>query len=623
MRLSVWLFGRPLRSDEEHHEQIGPAAGVPVLGLDALASAAYGPEAALTVLLPAGALASLYITSITNWILLILFAVSFSYRQTIAAYPDGGGSYTVAKKNLGLRRGLVAASALCTDYILNVAVAISAGVGAIVSAVPSLLPYTLPLCLGILVLQTILNLRGVRTVGVAFMAPTYAFVACLAAAILGGVVKALLANGHPVPVVAPPAMTTTAGTIATWLLLRAFASGCTAMTGVEAVSNAVPIFSEPRVQLAQRTLLIITLTLAFLLAGVAWLARIYHLHATPPGEAGYQSVLSQMVGAVAGRGPFYYATMTVVLIVLALSANTSFADFPRVCRLLALDGFLPPEFAHRGRRLVYTDGIVVLASLAAILLVAFRGVTDRLIPLFAVGAFLAFTMSQLGMVVHWRRRLREPGARRALLVNAAGAFSTAGALVIIVISKFTEGAWLTAIVIPAFVALFLAIRRYQDRIDEAVTANGPIDLSGLERPIAVVPMRRLDRVARKGLRFGMIISHDVYAVQVLTEDMDTDDLTRSWQDLVEEAARRHGCPPPKLIVLRSPYREFLGPFLQWIERLAATHPDQWVAVIVPELVHRRWYHFLLHRRATLLKTLLLLHGGRQLVIVNVPWYPDE
>jgi hypothetical protein len=394
------------------------------------------------------------------------------------------------------------------------------------------------------------------------------------------------------------------------------------MTGVEAVSNAVPIFREPRVRLAQRTLLMITLTLAFLLAGVAWLARIYHLHATPPGEPGYQSVLSQMVAAVSGRGAFYYATMSVVLAVLALSANTSFADFPRVCRLLALDGFLPPEFAHRGRRLVYTEGIVALTICSGILLIVFRGVTDRLIPLFAVGAFLAFTMSQLGMVAHWRRNLHERGARHALVVNALGAASTAGALVIIVVSKFAEGAWLTALVIPAFVALFEAIRRYHDRIDQAIAETGPIDLSGLKRPIAIVPMRRLDRVARKGLRFGIAISRDVYAVVVLAEDMDTQDLTKSWHDLVEEPARRRGCAPPTLVVLRSPYREFFGPFLHWIQQFTVAHHDDWVAVIIPELVHRRWYHFLLRRRATLLKSLLLLHGGRQIVIVNTPWYPD-
>jgi amino acid transporter len=622
MSLSEWLFGRPLRSEEEQQEQIGPAVGVPILGLDALASAAYGPEAALTVLIPAGALASIYLTSITNWILLILFAVFISYRQTIAAYPDGGGSYTVAKQNLGPMPGLFAASALCTDYVLNVAVAISAGVGAIVSAIPALLPYTLSLCLLILAFLTVLNLRGVRTVGAAFMAPTYAFVACLGIAIAIGAAKGFASHGHPAPVVPPPPATPAAAALGVWLLLRAFASGCTAMTGVEAVSNAVPIFREPRVQHAQRTLTLIVITLAFLLAGVAWLAPLYHVGATPPGQPGYQSVLSQMVSAIAGRGTFYYTTMTSVLVVLALSANTSFADFPRVCRLLALDEFLPAEFAHRGRRLVYTDGIVVLALMSAALLIAFRGITDRLIPLFAVGAFMAFTMSQAGMVMHWLRRRGERGGHYALLVNSAGAIATAAALVIIVVSKFTEGAWLTALVIPGFVVLFTWIRRYHERIGRAVAQSGPLDVRGLTQPIAVVPLRRLDRVARNGLRFAMTIADEVYAVQVLAEELGSDDLTHTWSALVEQPARCNGYPPPRLVVIRSAYREFFGPFIGWVEQTTASHPDRPIAVIVPELARRRWYHFLLNRRATLLKSLLLLHGGPRLVIVNTPWYPD-
>jgi amino acid transporter len=623
VKLTEWLFGRPLRSDQERQEQVGPAAGVPVLGLDALASAAYGPEAALTVLLPAGALASLYITSLTNWILLILLAVSLSYRQTITAYPDGGGSYTVATKNLGAVPGLIAASALCTDYILNVAVAISAGAAAIVSAIPALLPYTLTMCVGILAFLTVLNLRGIRTVGAAFMAPTYAFLGCLGIAIVIGLVKTWSAHGHPVPVVPPPRIEAGSAAVSTWLLLRAFASGCTAMTGVEAVSNAVPIFREPRVKLAQRTLLIIVISLGFLLSGVAVLARAYHLQATPPGEPGYQSVLSLLLVAVTGRGAFYYVAMTATLTVLALSANTSFADFPRVCRLLARDGYLPADFAHRGRRLVYSVGILVLAIIALVLLIVFRGITDRLIPLFAVGAFTAFTMSQLGMVFHWRRGLHERGARHALLINGAGALATAVALVIIIVSKFREGAWITALVIPAFVQLFIFVRRYHDRIERELVAHGPLEVEGLSRPIAVVPLRRLDRVARKGLRFGMTIAVDVYAVQVLDESMGSEDLTREWRTLVEEPAARRGLPRPRLVVVRSPYREFFGPFLDWLRRFTSEHRDRSIAVIIPELAHRRWYQFLINRRETLFKSLLLMHGGPQIVIANTPWYPHE
>src|SRR5713101_7122627 len=441
MRLVELLLGRPLRSDEEAVERIGVLTAIPVLGLDALASASYGPEAALTVLLPLGATATIWVRPITLAIVAVLTVVALSYAQTIPAYPNGGGSFTVAKENLGRTPGLLAAAALCTDYVLNVAVAISAGIGAICSAEPRLLPYTLPLCLGVLALLTIVNLRGVRESGLAFLLPTYLFVASLLFTFGLGAWKVVLAHGHPTPVVPPPRLPQAAAAASLWLLLRAFASGCTALTGVEAVSNAVPIFREPKVHRARRTLAAITAILMVLLLGISLLSQAYGIGATEPGKPGYQSVISQIVGAVTGRGWFYFVTMGAVFSVLTLSANTSFADFPRVWRLLALDEYLPPGFAHRGRRLVYSRGILSLAGIAAALLIAFGGITDRLIPLFAVGAFLAFTMSQLGMVMHWRRT-GGPGARRSLVMNAAGALATSLTLVIIVASKFTEGAWL-------------------------------------------------------------------------------------------------------------------------------------------------------------------------------------
>jgi amino acid transporter len=400
MSLRELLFGRPLRSEEQEAQKIGPLRGIPVLGLDALASAAYGPEAALTILIPAGAAASAYIGPVSAVIIALLALVYLSYRQTIAAYPNGGGSYTVASENLGRIPGLIAASALALDYVLNAAVAISAGVGAVVSAVPALLPHTLALCLAILALLTLVNLRGVRESGLVFMAPAYAFLGCLGVTIVIGVVRALGAHGHPVPVATPPVPGRATAAVGTWLVLRAFASGCTAMTGVEAVSNGVPIFKDPAVRMAQRTLTVIVASLAALLAGIAYLSHAYGIVATPPGRAGYESVLSQLIAAVTGRGVFYYGAIASVVAVLCLSANTSFAGFPRLCRVLALDEYLPAEFAHPGRRLVYSVGIVGLALLAGLLLVVFGGITDRLIPLFAVGAFLAFTMSQAGMVVH-------------------------------------------------------------------------------------------------------------------------------------------------------------------------------------------------------------------------------
>jgi amino acid transporter len=397
------LLGRPLASDEARGEQIGSLVGVPVFGLDALSSAAYGPEAALTLLIPLSLAGIAYIVPISVSIIALLTIVYFSYRQTIQAYPGGGGSYTVARQNLGASAGLLAAAALMIDYVLVVAVGISAGVGALVSAVPRLQPWTLLLCLAILAVITLVNLRGVRETGLLFTAPTYLFVGSLVFAILMGVVKTVAANGHPIPVAPLPKLPLAVAVPSLWLLLQAFASGCTALTGVEAVSNGVKAFREPVVSTARRTLTIIIAVLIVLLAGIAYLIRAYGIAATIPGQRGYQSVLSMLIGAVAGKGLFYYVSIGSILTVLALSANTAFADFPRLCRAIAQNNYLPHSFATRSRRLVYSYGIYSLAVLAGVLLILFRGITDRLIPLFAVGAFLAFTLSQAGMVGHWRR----------------------------------------------------------------------------------------------------------------------------------------------------------------------------------------------------------------------------
>src|ERR1700730_14908521 len=331
MRVLDLLLGRPLASDEARGEQIGSWVGIPVFGLDALSSAAYGPEAALTLLIPLGAAGIAYIVPISASIIVLLAIVYFSYRQTIEAYPTGGGSYTVATENLGAFPGLLAASALMIDYVLTVAVGISAGVGALVSAVPKLLPHTLGLCLLILVLITLINLRGLRQAGIIFILPTYLFLVSMLAVIGLGLFKSIVAGGHPIPVqMLPPPPLPTASAASVWLILQSFASGCTAMTGVDAVSNGVQAFREPTVRTAQRTLTVIIGLLIIMLAGIALLVRTYHIAATEPGQAGYQSVLSMLVAAVAGRGLFYYVAIAAILLVLALSANTAFADFPRL-----------------------------------------------------------------------------------------------------------------------------------------------------------------------------------------------------------------------------------------------------------------------------------------------------
>jgi amino acid transporter len=621
--LKDWLFGRILASDEEGEQRVGVAAGIPMLGLDALGSAAYGPEAALTLLIPLGAAGLAYVGPISALIIALLFVVYFSYRQTIAAYPHGGGSYTVAKENLGTTAGLLAAAALMLDYVLVVAVGISAGVGALISAAPALQPYTLSLCLAILAGITLVNLRGVRESGVAFVVPTYLFVVSLLAVLAIGAVKAILAGGRPEPVEAPPSLPAAATAATFWLLMRSFASGCTAMTGVEAVSNGVAAFREPSVDYARRTLTAIIVLLAVMLAGIACLCRAYGIGATEPGEAGYDSILSQLTAAVVGRGWVYYVTIGSVLCVLALSANTGFADFPRLCRVIAMDGFLPHSFAHRGRRLVYSRGILVLAVLSAGILIGFGGITDNLIPLFAVGAFLAFTLSQAGMVAHWRKA-GAPHARASVAINAAGAACTAVTLVVVLVSKFAEGAWVMLLLVPALLALFAGVRSHYRFVAREVASAEPLDARGLEGPVALLPIRGWSAITRKALRFALKISANVYVLHVADDERMMAELEDTWEQRVREPAAAGGVAPPKLIVVYSPYRKLYSPLKQVVTDLQRAHPCRDLAVIVPEMVATRWYHYLLHNQtAAIIKAYLLFSGFRRVVVVNVPWYLSE
>ncbi len=614
------LLGKPLATSDERAEQIGTSAGIPIFGLDALSSAAYGPEAALTLLIPLGAAGVAYIVPISAAIIVLLAIVYLSYRQTIAAYPGGGGSYTVASENLGTYPGLLAAAALMIDYVLVVAVGISAGVGALVSAVPSLQPHTLLICLAILVVIMIVNLRGLREAGIIFMVPTYLFVGSLLIAIVLGLFKTVMAGGHPMPVVAPPSAPSAAlATAGVWILLQTFANGCTAMTGVEAVSNGVRAFREPTVRNAQKTLTVIIGLLIVMLAGIAYLVRAYDIAATDPGKPGYQSVLSMLVAAVAGRGWFYDVTIGSVLVILSLSANTAFADFPRLCKMVAQNNFLPHSFGFRGRRLVYSQGIVVLFVLSAILLSLFGGVTDRLIPLFAIGAFLAFTLSQAGMVGHWWRK-RGPGSTRNMLVNGLGALATGATLVVVLVAKFASGAWVSALLIAALVLTMLWVRRHYQAVAIETCSTSALEVGTIEPPIIVVPIHDWGKVAQRALEFALTLSTDIRAVHVATED-ETNALRDQWPEVVESPLKKVGRTPPELVTLPSPYRLVLRPILDYVLKIEQEHPGRQIAVIVPELVEKHWYHYPLHnQRAELLKALLLLHGSRRIVLINVPWY---
>jgi amino acid transporter len=632
-----YLLGRPLANRESRERQIGVLEAVPAMGLDGLSSSAYGPEAALSILVAAGVAGLSTIIPIMAAILVLLGLLFVSYWQTVEAYPKSGGAYTVAKDNLGVNASLLAATALMIDYVLTVAVGISAGVAALVSALPALHPYMLPLCLAVLAAVTLVNLRGTMDAGRIFALPTYLFIASFIIILALGVAYAVASGGHPQPIVAPPSPPKAAEAVGIWLILRAFASGCTAMTGVEAVSNGGGAFREPRVVNARRTLAVIVGVLAVLLGGIAYLAHVYGVMAMDQTKPDYQSVLSQLAAAVVGRGAFYYVALASALAILCLSANTSFVDFPRLCRFVAQDGFLPRPFATVGRRLVFSVGILYLAVTAGIFLIAFGGITDRLIPLYAIGAFLTFTMSQAGMVAHWRRLLRDcRGALRArrlwihLVLNAVGASGTAIALVIIVIAKFGEGGWVTIVAIPCALVLLKSIHRYYQNVDAQLAVVAPLEFPRGKRPIVLVPMQAWNRLAEKALTLAMELSPDVRAVHLAAlEGPDVDDrqkeLREQWErDVIAPARAAHVAHPPQLVFLSAPYRRIHTPLLKMIRELERDNPNQIIAVLIPELVKRHWWEQILStQRARRLRRALVTYGGSHVVVMRVPWYLAE
>jgi amino acid transporter len=618
--IQTLLFGRPLATSEERAEHIGPIAGIPVFGLDALSSAAYGPEAALTLLIPLGLLGVHYIVPVSAAIVVLLTIVYFSYRQTIDAYPKGGGSYTVASQNLGEGAGLLAAAALMIDYILTAAVGISAGVGALISAAPGLHPYTLQLCLAVLLILTVVNMRGVHDTGVVFMIPTYLFTGTLLIVIAVGAWHVFHTGGHPHPATTLPPIPAATAMFSWWLILKVFSSGCTAMTGVEAVSNGVMAFRDDARKNAKITLTVVIVLLAVLLLGIALLCRSYGIAATDPEGTGYESVLSMLTRAVMGHGWFYYVTIGSVLLVLALSANTAFADFPRLTRAIALDDYMPHVFMLRGRRLLYSWGIYVLVALTALLLIIFGGVTDRLIPLYAIGAFMAFTLSQAGMVMHWKRK---GNAKLRMSVNGLGALATGITTLVVLVAKFVEGAWITALLVIVLILLMRAVKRHYVRVDKETFLDLPFVPSEVTEPIVVLPMDRWSRVTEKALAFGLSISSDVRCLHVQTGE-DPDEICNVWEQDVAAPMRAAGKGAPKLIVLKSPYRYVLTPVVDYILGAECESQTHNVCVLVPELVVRHWWENLMHnRRADLLKVILLVRGNRRIVVINLPWYLER
>jgi amino acid transporter len=499
-------------------------------------------------------------------------------------------------------------------------VGISAGVGALISAAPGLQPYTLELCLAVLCILTIVNMRGVHDTGVVFMIPTYLFTGTLLIVIGVGAWHALGSAGHPHPMTAIPTLPATTVAVGWWLLLKVFSSGCTAMTGVEAVSNGVMAFRDDTRKNAKITLTIIIVLLGVLLSGIALLCRAYGIAATNPDGPGYESVLSMLTRAVMGHGWFYYVTIGSVLLVLALSANTAFADFPRLTRAIALDDYMPHVFLLRGRRLLYSWGIYVLVALTAVLLIVFRGVTDRLIPLYAIGAFMAFTLSQAGMVMHWKRKGQ---ARTRMFVNGLGALATGVTAVVVLVAKFVDGAWITALLIMLMILLMRSVKRHYLRVNKETALDRPILPAHISQPIVVLPIDRWSRITEKALSFALTMSCDIRCLHVQTAD-DPDEISRDWERDVAGPLRAAGKCVPRLDILKSPFRYVLAPVIDYILTVERESEFNKVCVLVPELVVRHWWENLLHnRRADMLKLILLMRGNRRIVVINIPWYLER
>ena len=607
------LLGSPLPSAAEVHQRLSKAKALAIFSSDALSSVAYATEEILLVLVVAGTAALALSLPIAVVITTLLAIVAISYYQTIHGYPSGGGAYIVAHENLGVVPGLVAAAALLIDYVLTVAVSITAAALAVISAFPYLLPYRIELCLAAILVIAWGNLRGVRESGTMFAIPTYAFIAMTLTLIVLGLARLLL--GNLVSQAQEAVISRAVQPLTLFLVLRAFSSGCAALTGIEAISNGIPAFEKPEADNAGRTLIAMAVLLATMFMGITVLARYLHL---VPVE--HQSIVSQIGRAVFGYGPAYLALQAATALILALAANTSYAGFPRLAAILARDRYLPRQLSNLGDRLVFANGIVALAVLASLLVVLFGGQTHRLIPLYAVGVFLSFTLSQAGMVRHWQQ-VRGDRWRLKAIVNGVGASATCVVLFVLVISKFTGGAWIVISLIPAFVWLFRSIHDHYLTLAEQLSLQGMVpeewhDVDTEKRHKVVLPIAGVHRGTLKALHFARTLSADVTAVIVDVDPEESERVRERWR------AWGHDVP---LVVLKSPFRSTIGPLLDYLDQVDQREPERGPAVVVlPEFVPAKWWQHLLHNQtAALLKTVLLYRRGRTgraRVIIDVPYH---
>jgi amino acid transporter len=618
----TWLIGRPLATADAPHQTIGKAVGLAVFASDALSSTAYATQEILIILAAAGTVALGLSFPIALAIVGLMVIVTISYEQTIHAYPGGGGAYIVARDNLGELPAQTAGAALLTDYILTVAVSISSGVAQLVSAIPGWTPWRVPIAVGLVLFIMLINLRGVKESGAAFALPTYFFVVMMFLTVGSGLVRLVLGG---LGVVADPPLLEFHGeatVLSLFLILHAFSSGTAALTGIEAISNGITAFKEPRSHNAGITLVWMSAILATLFLSITYLAR--HMAAVPSEQ---ETVISQLARTVYnGRGGLYLATMGATTLILIMAANTAFADFPRLSALHAGDGFLPRQLTYRGSRLVYSRGIVVLAAIACVLIIGFNASVTQLIPLYAIGVFLSFTLSQAGMARRWWKIghlkpgvvIQEPGSvlryapgwKWKLAVNAFGALCTAVVMCIFAITKFTDGAWIILLLVPILVYMFFGIHHHYRRLARHLSLEDYGPVPPVRRHRVIIPISGVHRGSLAALDYALSISHDVTAVHVSLDAAEAEKVRAKWE--------RWG-NGVRLVVLDSPYRLMVEPMLAYIERLAALRqPNEAITIVVPQFVARRWYHNLLHTQtAVWLRLALLFRKG--IVVTDVPY----
>jgi amino acid transporter len=622
--LSHWFIGRPLSTADAPHQTIGKAIGLAVFASDALSSTAYATQEIMVILAVAGTMAFGYVFPISIAIVVLMTIVTISYEQTIHAYPGGGGAYIVARDNLGEKPSQIAGAALLTDYILTVAVSISAGVAQIVSAFPDLFPYRVWISVGAVFFVMLINLRGVKESGIAFSIPTYFFVAMMFFTVGVGLVRHF--TGTLGIVIDPPHLETGAvlAPITAFLILHAFSSGTAALTGIEAISNGITAFKEPRSRNAGITLIWMAIILATLFLSISFLAN--HTGAVPSET---ETIISQLGRTVFdGRGIPYLMVITATTVILIMAANTAFADFPRLSALVAKDGFLPRQLTFRGSRLVYSNGIITLAVIASILIIIFNASVTLLIPLYAIGVFLSFTLSQTGMARRWWKighlrddeEIVEPGSvlrydkgwRFKMIVNGFGAVCTAIVMMIFAVTKFREGAWIVLIIIPLLVRMFFTIRHHYKDLASHLTLE---KFSGLparhDRHRVIMPVSGIHQGTLEALRYAKLLSDDVTAVHVSIDEAEAEKVQKKWKTWGEGT---------RLIVLDSPFRLFIEPLLEYLEELIDhRQPNETITIVVPQFIPSKRWHNALHMRTTdvLRQVLLSKHG---VVVTDVPYH---